>query len=37
MTGDKFMPKMHLRDPIVGTYSSSGPFTKNKQRIQKFM
>ena len=35
--GDKFMPEIHLRDPIVGTYSASGPFTKNKQRIQKFM
>ena len=35
--GDKFMPEMHLRDPIVGTYSACGPFTKNKKRIQKFM
>ena len=37
LAGDKFMPEMHLRDPIVGTYSACGPFTKNKQRIQKFM
>ena len=28
---------MHLRDHIVGTYSPCGPFTKNKQRIQKNM
>ena len=26
----KFMSEMHLRDPIVGTYSACGPFTKNK-------
>ena len=37
LAGDKFMPEMHLRDSIVGTYSACGPFTKNKQRIQKFM
>ena len=37
LAGDKFMPEMHLRDPIVDTYSACGPFTKNKQRIQKFM
>ena len=35
LTGDKFMPKMHLRQPGL-TYSACGPFTKNKQRIQKF-
>ena len=37
LAGDKFMSEMHLRDPIVGTYSACGPFTKNKQRSQKFM
>ena len=37
LSGDKFMPEMHLRDHIVGTYSACGPFTENKQRIQKFM
>ena len=26
--GDKFMPEMHLRDPIVGSYSVCGPFNK---------
>ena len=30
------MPEMHLRQPGF-TYSASGPFTKNKQIIQKFM
>ena len=34
--GDKFMPEMHLRQPGL-TYSACGPFTKNKQRIQKFI
>ena len=37
LTGDKFMPEMHLKDPIVRTYSVCGPFTRNKQRLQKFM
>ena len=36
MTGDTFMPEMHLRQAGF-TYSACGPFTKNKQRIQKFM
>ena len=35
LVGDKFMPEMHLRQPGF-TYSASGPFTKNKERIQKF-
>ena len=33
-TGDTFMPEMHLRQPGF-TYSACGPFTKNKERIQK--
>ena len=33
--GNKFMPEMHLKQPGF-TYSASGPFTKNKERIQKF-
>ena len=33
---DKFMPEMHLKQPSF-TYSVCGPFTKNKQRIEKFM
>ena len=32
---DKFMPEMHLRAAGL-TYSACGPFTKNKERIQKF-
>ena len=32
---DKFMLEMHLRQPQF-TYSACGPFTKHKQRIQKF-
>ena len=35
LTGDKCMPEMHLRQPGF-TYSVSGPFTKNKERIQRF-
>ena len=35
LAGDKFMREMHLRQPGF-TYSASGPFTKNKERIQKF-
>ena len=35
LVGDKFMPEMHLRQPGF-TYSAWGPFTKNKERIQKF-
>ena len=35
LTGDKFMPEMHLRQPQF-THSACGPFTKHKQRIQKF-
>ena len=32
---DKFMPEMHLKQPEF-TNSACGPFTKNKERIQKF-
>ena len=35
LAGDKFMPKMHLKQPGL-TYSARGPFTKKKERIQKF-
>ena len=35
LAGYKFMPEMHLRQPQY-TYSACGPFTKYKQRIQKF-
>ena len=29
------MPEMHLKQP-GNTYSSCGPFTKNKEKIKKF-
>ena len=32
LTGDKFIPEMHLKQPGF----TCGPFTKNKERIQKF-
>ena len=34
LVGEKFMPEIHLRQPGF-TYSASGTFTKNKERIQK--
>ena len=36
LAGDKFMPEIHLKQPGF-TYRACGPFTRNKQRIQKFM
>ena len=36
LVGDKFMPDMHLKQPGF-TYSACGLFTKNKERIEKFM
>ena len=35
LAGDKFMVKIHLKQPGF-TYSACEPFTKNKERIQKF-
>ena len=35
LAGDKFMPQMHLKQPRF-THSACGPFTKNKEIIQKF-
>ena len=35
LAGDKCMPEMHLKQAGF-TYSAYGPFTKNKERIQKF-
>ena len=35
LAGYKFMPGVHLKQPAF-TYSACGPFTKNKERIQKF-
>ena len=36
LVGDKFMSEMHLKQPGF-TYSTCGPLTKNKERIEKFM
>ena len=36
LAGDKFMHEMKLKQPGF-TYSAGGPFTKNKERIEKFM
>ena len=36
LAGDKFMPEIHLKQPVF-TYSACGPFTKNKERIERFM
>ena len=36
LTGDKFMPEMHLKQTGF-SYSACDPFNKNKERIQKFM
>ena len=35
LASDKFMPEMHLKQPGF-TYGACGPFTKNKERIEKF-
>ena len=35
LPGDTFMPEIHLKQSGF-TYSACGPFTKNKERIQKF-
>ena len=35
LTGEKFIPELHLKQPGF-TYSACGPFTKHRERIQKF-
>ena len=35
LAGGKFMPEIHLKQPGL-TDSACGPFTKKKERIQKF-
>ena len=35
LASDKFIPGVHLKQ-LGFTYSALGPFTKNKERIQKF-
>ena len=36
LTGYQFMREMHLKQPGF-TYSPCGPFTRNRQQIDKFM
>ena len=36
LVADKFMSEMHLKQPGF-TYSACGQFTRNKERIEKFM
>ena len=31
LAGDKFLPEMHLRQPVF-LYSTCGPFTKSKEK-----
>ena len=33
---DRFMPEMHLKQPVF-TYNACGPFTKNEEKIEKFI
>ena len=35
LNGDKFMLELHLRQPGF-TYSTCGPYTKHRQRIENF-
>ena len=35
LNGDKFMSELQLKQPGF-TYSACGPFTKHRERIQKF-
>ena len=37
LAGDKFIPELHLLDPIVKKYRTFRPFTKHTQRIQDFL
>ena len=36
LVGNKFMPEMHLKQ-LGFTYSAYGPFTKSKERFEKFV
>ena len=31
------MPELHLQQPELGKYAACGPFTKNGQKIQRFL
>ena len=36
LAGNKFMPEIHLKQPGL-TSSACGPFTKKKERTEKFI
>ena len=36
LIADQFMPELHLKEPGF-TYSACGPFTNDRERIQKFI
>ena len=36
LIGDRFMPELHIKQPSF-TYSDCYPFTKNKERTEKFL
>ena len=36
LVGNKFMPELHLKQ-FGFTYSACGPFTRNKERIKRFI
>ena len=36
LVGDKFMPELHLKQPGFN-YSACSPFSRNKERIEKFI
>ena len=36
LVGDELIPEMHLKHPRF-SYCGCGPFTKNKERTEKFM
>ena len=36
LVGDKFMSEMHLKEPRF-KHIAFGPFTKSKEKIEKFM
>ena len=36
LAGEKFIPEMQLKQPVF-TYNACEPFTKNDERIKKFI
>ena len=35
LAGDNFLSDIHLRQPVLFTYSACGSFTKNKEIVKK--